>query len=305
MFIEDAIEEFEIELQIRNYSFKTIKGYIFHSKQLSKYLKENLKIVTVEEIKTVHIKKFIQFIQIDHAETYINRLIKCIRAFFRYCMEEEIIKENPMLRVSWLKERKTVINTFTDQEVYRMMKVFKGSDFMNLRNKCIMALLLDCGLRCMELRNLKDKNIIGDSILIEQGKGNKDRFIALSPFTRKIVLKYKRVRNKKFEDRVINDETPLILSTYFLPISESAVERVVSVCCKKAEVRSEVRCSPHTCRHYYAQTQLKNGNDTYSVSRLLGHSNTNITTRYLQSIKDADIIKKSIRTSPLMNMRCR
>lgn len=302
MLLENIIEEFEIELQIRNYSPKTIKGYIFHSKQLANYL-EQFEIVDVEDIKTLHIKKFIRFIQIDHQASYINRLIKCLRAFFRYCMEEEIIKDNPILKVSWLKEHKSIINTFTDQEVYRMMQVFKGTDFMNLRNKCIMALLLDCGLRCMELRNLQDKHIMGDSLFIEKGKGNKDRFIALSPYTRKVILKYQRARNKKFSDRIINSETPLILSTYFLPMSETCVERVVSICCKKANVRDEIRCSPHTCRHYYAQTQLRNGNDTYSVSRLLGHNNTTITTRYLQSLNDVEIVKKSIKTSPLMNMR--
>ena len=56
-------------------------------------------------------------------------------------------------------------------------------------------------------------------------------------------------------------------------------------------------------RHYFAQAQLKNGLDVYSLSRLLGHETVNITRRYLQSINDEQIVEISIGTSPLMNLK--
>ena len=301
---KEALEEFLMELEIKNYSKKTIISYHFNNNQLMKWLELELKIIEIDKVKVIHLKKYIHYLQeTKHKPSYVNRIIKCLRAFFRYATNEEIIKENPTLKLSWMKEQKIIINTFTDQEVYKMMNVYKGNDFINLRNRCVMALFLDTGIRCMELRNIKDKDIRGDTLLIEHGKGNKDRFIALSPYTRKIIIKYQRARNQKFTDRVINEDTNLILSTYFLPISETPVERVVKVCGEKAGVRKEIRCSPHDCRHYFAQKQLRLGNDVYSVSRLLGHENTQITIRYLRSIQDADIISKSIKTSPLMNMR--
>lgn len=49
----------------------------------------------------------------------------------------------------------------------------------------------------------------------------------------------------------------------------------------------------HTCRHYYAQSQLKNGCDLYMVSKLLGHSKVDTTKRYLQSMQDAFKIRRS------------
>ncbi len=300
---EDALEEFLMELEIKNYSKKTIVGYKFNNKQLMNFLNTEFDVQEIEKVKVIHLKKYIHHLQDGHKPTYINRVIKCLRAFFRYASDEGIIKENPTLRISWMKEQKVLINTFSDEEVYRMMQVYKGNDYFSLRNRCIMALFFDTGIRCMELRNIKDSDIRGDTLFIEAGKGNKDRFIALSPYTRKIIMKYQRARNKKFSDRVITDDIPLILSSYFLKISESAVERVVSICGEKAGIRKSIRCSCHTCRHYYAQKNLRLGNDVYSVSRLLGHENTQITTRYLQSLQDADIIKKSLKTSPLMNMR--
>jgi len=69
------------------------------------------------------------------------------------------------------------------------------------------------------------------------------------------------------------------------------------------KVRKEIRCSPHTCRHYFAQAQLRNGLDVYSLSRLLGHENINITKRYLQGLKDEEVLELGVKSSPLMNLK--
>ena len=84
---------------------------------------------------------------------------------------------------------------------------------------------------------------------------------------------------------------------------KKAVERIVKICGKEAKIRSEIRCSPHTCRHYFAQAQLRNGLDVYSLSRLLGHEDISITKRYLQGLEDRNIVEISVKTSPLMNLR--
>lgn len=55
-------------------------------------------------------------------------------------------------------------------------------------------------------------------------------------------------------------------------------------------------------RDTFAQMQLKNGLDLYSVSRLMGHVNIMITQRYLLGIKDKDIVDRGTQTSPLMNL---
>lgn len=59
-----------------------------------------------------------------------------------------------------------------------------------------------------------------------------------------------------------------------------AVERIVKLCGKEAKIRNEIRCSPHTCRHYFAQAQLRNALDVYSLSILLGHEDISIAKRY-------------------------
>ena len=85
-------------------------------------------------------------------------------------------------------------------------------------------------------------------------------------------------------------------------MTDEAVARILKYAAKEVGVSPSVRVSPHTCRHTFAQMQLKNGLDLYSVSRLMGHVSIMITQRYLLGIKDKDIVDRGTQTSPLMNL---
>ena len=110
MLFKEALEEFLMELEIKNYSKKTIISYHFNNNQLMKLLELELKIIEIDKVKVIHLKKYIHYLQeTKHKPSYVNRIIKCLRAFFRYATNEEIIKENPTLKLSWMKEQKTII----------------------------------------------------------------------------------------------------------------------------------------------------------------------------------------------------
>ena len=63
-----------------------------------------------------------------------------------------------------------------------------------------------------------------------------------------------------------------------------------------------IRASPHTCRHFFAQQQIKMGTDLYTISRLLGHENIQITQTYLNSLRDRDVIEIAKNKSVLMSL---
>jgi len=85
-------------------------------------------------------------------------------------------------------------------------------------------------------------------------------------------------------------------------LDSSPVDTVLKVAGKGCNVSPDVRVSAHTFRHTYAQYQLKNGLDLYSLSRILGHENISITQTYLNSMKDIDVLEQAHKTSPLMNL---
>lgn len=303
MLLKDLLKEFILELEIRNYSIRTLKSYKNNNLLMFTYLEKEFEVVEVEEVKTPHIKGYIKFLERQGRKTsYINGIIKCFRAFFKYLIDEEIISLNPMLRISWIRESKVIINTFNDDEISKMINVFKGTDYITIRNKTILAFLLDTGIRNLELCSIRNIDVKENSLTINQGKGRKDRRVALSPYLRKLIIRYIRCKDNYFKNRIIDENTPFFLSYRFKPLTVEAIERVLKLCGEMANVRKDIRCSPHTCRHYFAQAQLRNGLDIYSLSRLLGHENISITKRYLQGLEDENIIEMSVKTSPLMNL---
>ena len=124
----------------------------------------------------------------------------------------------------------------------------------------------------------------------------------ISPYLRRIMFKYERRRNYYFEDKILKYDNYL-LSRTGCPLTKEALEHIFNQANEKAKVRQNIRCSPHTARHYYAQACLRNGLDVYTVSRLLGHENINITKRYLQSLEDISIVEMAATSSPLCNLK--
>ena len=302
MLIKDIVKEFQFELQIKNYSIRTRKGYKNNINRFFRFIEKEYNIVELGEVNKLHVKQYINYLQKQSLSTvYINTILKNLRSFYKYCAGENYCN-NIVKDIQMLKEKKVIINTFTDVEVKKMLDVFSYKTYIEARNKAMIAILIDTGIRNLELCSLTLLDVKETVININCGKGNKERVVPISPYLKKILIRYERIR-AEYTKNSIECYSNYFLSYRHKPLTVEAVERVVKLCGKEANVRKEIRCSPHTFRHYFAQKQLQNGLDVYSLSRLLGHENIQITKRYLQSIQDKEILSISIKTSPLMSLR--
>ncbi len=305
--IQDYIDEFIFNCESRNLASGTIKRYKKMLKLFKDFLDSN-NITDIEKIKALYIRKFL--IEQKHRgrkETYINSHLKVIRAFFLFLVEEEYLVGNPTAKVKFLKENKTVIQTFTDEEVLKMIEIadevkYKKnkkprsfSRYKSARNKLIIMLLADTAMRVNELCNIKDSDIDGDRILIRKGKNSKERMVYLSNPILMQIMKYKRVKEKHFKNIVTEDY--LLINKIGDKMTVDAIQILIKKIGKEANINK--RCSPHTFRHYSAQTLLKNGVDTYSVSRILGHTSTKITEVYLKSMMNDEVLTHTRNKSPL------
>lgn len=302
MLLEDLLQEFLFDLQIKNYSKKTIDTYKYNVGMFVTYVANQFQVNELDDLVPMHIKKFIKYQQTKGWKaSYINVIIKSLRAFFNYTKTEEYLEVDIMEKIKLLKEDVTIIETFTDEEVQAMLNVYDFKTYLNARNKLIIALFVDTGIRMAELINLQCEWVSDTTIKIF-GKGKKWRYVSISPMLKKYMIRYERMRTKYFSDKRL-DYDNYILSKNGRPLTGVQIENIVRECGKNAKVRSDIRVSPHTLRHYFAQANIRNGLDVYSTSRLLGHSNINITKRYLQSLQDDSIIELASTTSPLMNIK--
>lgn len=307
MLIREAIEDFELNQVVLSRAEKYINKCMYILERFERYMKEEFDIAHVEDVKPVHIRNLIKYWQElgNERNSTLNNNLATIKVFYKYLGEEEYVDLDklPTRNIRNLKEEKTVITTFNDTEVKAIIRDCSGNTYFNIRDKLMLLILFDCGLRVSELTALKPDDI-GDHSIRVRGKGSKERILYISPIVKRQMNRYDKAKAHYFR----NKET--LSDAYFLnqegqPTYRSTVNKILKQHCKNVKVRQEVRCSPHDCRHFFAHTQLRNGLDVYSLSRLLGHYDTSITTVYLKGLSDEVIVKRGAVTSPLMNINKR
>jgi integrase/recombinase XerD len=298
MKIEDAIKDFLVEAEIKRFSKATQMNYRNMTRKFALYLKEEQGIVMVDDISAITIKQYTSYLTKKGLKgTTINSYLKVIKVFLQHCFNEEFTSYNPKRNgIKWVKEEKPMIKAFTTQDVRSMLANCNGTKFLDVRDKAIITLMVETGVRAFEVCGITEEDIHEDYIVI-RGKGQKVRSVPITPMMRKEMLRYERIKQEYFIARP--QEKFYFLSHRGRQLSNVALTRNIK---KRGSHITGVRVSSHTLRHFFAQQQIKMGTDIYTISRLLGHENISITQIYLNSLRDEDLIKMNKGNSVLMNM---
>lgn len=158
----------------------------------------------------------------------------------------------------------------TDEQIQQLLKLCDPRSKVGLRNRTILEVLISSGLRVSELCSLKvDKLDLVNNRTTLTGKGGKERLVKFSPTASEYIKKYLKLRRKQS----VQD----LAQNLLFPMTSRTVERV----CHELGQKIGIRLYPHVLRSWYATHLLSCGVDLYSVSRLMGHSNINTTSIYL------------------------
>ncbi|MEH6990591.1 tyrosine-type recombinase/integrase [Cytobacillus firmus] len=299
MFLDDVLNEYLYHCMAKGFTPKTMKNKRQELKQLKGYLVDKRGITELESVTTYDLKAYVRFKQQAGLQPQsIVTIFKMIKAFFSWCEKEGYLKENIAKKVEIPKVPKKVLKGYTLTEVQSMINAFTYKNYIEARNKAIIAMLADCGLRAMELRGLLTVNMKETSILVN-GKGNKERIVFISPALKRILIKYERIKKQHFKDKVTTEH--YFLSYKGSELSHVGLDNVIKLAGQRCCIDGK-RVSPHTFRHFFAVQCILNGIDIFTLSKLLGHSDISTTQRYLQSLEDFELINKAIPSSPLMNL---
>lgn len=297
MRIEEAVKDYLLDIEIRKYSPRTIQSYRLKLRQLTNFCKD-IEVNDIEEFGIPHVKQFTQMmLQRGNKGSYINSCLKTIKSFIQYCYEEGYGGFNTHRKsFKWVKEEKAVIRAFEPRDVRNILSNCKGPSFLSIRDAAILTMFFETGIRCLELCSIKEEDIRDGFILIN-GKNNKQRAVPITPVLKKALSRYDRAKAEYFRER--RAENFYFLSFSGKMLNNGAIDYMIK---KRGAGVVGVRVSPHTCRHFFAQQQIKMGIDLYTISRLLGHENVSITQIYLNSLQDADIVRIAKGNSVLMNL---
>lgn len=291
MTIRECIDDFLIEQQVRGNSPKTQKHYfrclgLFERFQSPK--NPDISAVSVSDCKAYYIHLLNRNVSSVTVQTYIRAL----RAFLSWCYLEGYISENIPKKFRLPKAQKKKIDILTDSEVEQLFRCLSGRDFISVRNYCIVALMIDSGLRLNEVVTIRrDKIHIAEGYAIVNGKGNKERFVPLGLNSKRALLRYCAIVPNK------EKETPLFVKDTLIPIKESTVKQLF----RKLRSRSGIpRLHPHLLRHTFATRYIERGGDIYSLQSILGHTSLEMVKKYVHLIPSKTVVNFAV-LSPLDN----
>ena len=160
-----------------------------------------------------------------------------------------------------------------EDEIINLLKVIEFDDtFFGLRDKLLITLFYQTGIRLSEIIGLKNHSIRTEEIKVV-GKRNKERIIPLSNTTLLLIQEYKRIKDIEFPN-----------SSFFF-ITDKGNKMYEKFVYRKVNyylsiVSSKHKKSPHILRHTFATHMLNNGADLNAIKELLGHENLSATQVY-------------------------
>jgi site-specific recombinase XerD len=141
----------------------------------------------------------------------------------------------------------------------------------NLKHKTIISLIYSCGLRISECINLKSSDIDSKRMLIKivQSKGNKDRYLQLSPK----LLELLRIYFKSY-----NPNENLFQGQFRDEYSARSIQNILKRALHKCNIKK--RITVHSLRHSFATHLLEQGTDIRIIQEILGHKDIRTTQIY-------------------------
>lgn len=251
----------------RNFSPHAVKNYLNLIKHFIIWLD-----VPVEEVTSATVSRYIEHMMRKRlVPKTVNCHLNAIRQFYHYLREDEgVTIANPIRKNHFQKMSRPLPRYLRDEQVVSLFKVIKGA-----RDRAMFMLMLRCGLRVEEVANLTIGviDVKRKTILVEDGKGGKDRVVYMSHDVLQALAAYLRVRPPSRTGKIFLSEKKPCQGQ---PISIRGIQRRMELYARQAKLK--VSC--HHLRHTMA-TQLLNADaDLCTIQDLLGHSHVKTTQRY-------------------------
>jgi integrase/recombinase XerC len=233
----------------------------------------------------------------------VARKLAALRTFFKFCVREGVVKQNPARLVSTPKLPKRVPRVITAEEMNgfldnilggspaaakdrgpaRQRKKQDDAKIMLKRDRAILELLYASGLRVSELvgLNLGDIDRAGQMLRV-LGKGRKERVVPFGSSAQAALEAYWPVREEILNRPGAASELQAVfLNHYADRLGARSVRSIVKKYSRLADVNWDLH--PHSLRHAFATHLLADGADLRAIQELLGHVSLSTTQRYTQA----------------------
>ncbi len=289
---------FKAWLQLeKSLAANSVEAYLRDIDKLTDYLlaesggQATKKMITPQELQLKDLEKFVQWIsELGMTVASQSRIISGLRSFYTYCLMEQIVTVNPTALLEAPKQKRTLPDTLSFEEIENIIAQIDLSKPEGGRNKAILETLYSCGLRVTELVNLRMSCLFLDVGFIRViGKGDKERLVPIGSEAIKYINIYKH------EIRVHIKIKPGQEDYLFLNRRGSKLTRVmIFLMLKELAIKAGIvkNISPHTFRHSFATHLVEGGADLRAVQEMLGHES--ITTTEIYTHLDREFLRTTL-----------
>ncbi|MGD0856807.1 MAG: tyrosine-type recombinase/integrase [Dehalococcoidia bacterium] len=226
----------------------------------------------------------------------VHHYFVVLSTFFNWAVHEGFIVDNPLATIRVAKPKSKVIIPFTADEIHRMIQVCDfdythNAKFLGSRNRAIVLVLLDTGLRLTEITAIKLHDLDSNNGHIKvTGKGNKERIVRIGKTTQKAIWRYLMYRNN------VNSQT-LWLTEEGKSMTASSIQSFVKRLKQRAGVFGDG--TVHRFRHTFALNFLRADRNVFNLQYLLGHSDLDMVRRYTTTLGMEDALEAHKKASPV------
>ena len=277
--MQKILEKVAADIKLRGLSDKTYDTYLRACKHYLEFLGDR----SLDGTDEADIRAYSQYLSVERglAAKSVNTYLAAV--LFMY----EVGEDRTMNRrqIPFMKKPKALPKVFSRDQ---MAAIFSAAS--NIKHRAIISLGYGSGLRISEVCALRTRDIDSASmrVLVEGGKGRKDRFTILSSTSLICLREYWRAYRPRHE------QDWLFLGPYnYTHISQQAARYALRTAMDRAGIARDAGTF-HTLRHSFATHLLEGGADLLTIKSLLGHSSLSSTAIYLHV---ADIAKNT--ASPL------
>jgi integrase/recombinase XerD len=283
---------FKAYLQLeKSLSDNSTEAYLRDIEKLTQWLSETGTLMKPEDIELKDLQRFLKWInELGMTTASQARIISGIRAFYRYCVLENISKSDPTLLLTAPKLKRALPDVLSFEEIEQIISQIDLSKPEGGRNKAILETMYSCGLRVSEVINLRISQLYTEAGFIRvRGKGDKERLVPIG----RSAAKYIRIYLKEIRPHIAvkpGHEDVLFLSGRGAALSRVMIFLVIKDLVRKAGIKKSV--SPHTFRHSFATHLVEGGADLRAVQEMLGHES--ITTTEIYTHLDREYLKRTL-----------
>lgn len=280
--LDDGIAEYLLACEIEGKSPRTVQAYQESLRLFRRVCEERDLPAALDEFRPAHIYQFLKAVQDSGVSIGTrHRRFRETRTLFSWALRMGYVSRNPFAGIPNVRLEQKVIQPYTPEEVQALLGICDPETAFGCRNRAIILLLLDTGLRASELLQLTLADIQWDErrLHIRWGKGRKQRVVPLCDRPAAAIREY--------VDRFRGEAPGCLFLGARKPHRPLAAFSLVTLFDRLGRRAGIHHVHAHRFRHTFATWAIENQARELDVQYLLGHSTSAMVRRYAATYDSA------------------